>query len=71
MGQQYFFFFETGAKKFCPNQLIKKERIAQLIYGKPGKNRYKHTNHESTTTYQGNPTNSPTHLNYHPLEQHN
>jgi hypothetical protein len=25
------FFFETGAKKFCPNLLIKKKRIAQLI----------------------------------------
>jgi hypothetical protein len=33
-----FFFFETGAKKFYPNLLIKKKRIAQLIYRKPGQN---------------------------------
>jgi hypothetical protein len=33
------FFFETEAKEL-PHRLIKKKRIAQLINGKPGKNRY-------------------------------
>ena len=33
------FFFETEAK-ILPRRLIKKKRIARLINGKPGKNRY-------------------------------
>jgi hypothetical protein len=36
-------FFLKPKQKFCPNLLIKKKRIAQLIYGKPGKNQYKQT----------------------------
>jgi hypothetical protein len=43
-----FFFFEAGAKKFYPNLLIKKKRIAQLIYKKPGENQYKHTTHKES-----------------------
>jgi hypothetical protein len=36
-------FFLKREQKLCPNLLIKKKRIAQLIYGKPGKNQYKLT----------------------------
>jgi hypothetical protein len=35
------FFFWNGGK-VCLSLLIKKKRIAQLIYGKPSENRYKH-----------------------------
>jgi hypothetical protein len=48
----FFFFFETEAKEL-PHSLIKKKRVAQFIYGKPGENR---NNHEQTTTPRDNPT---------------
>jgi hypothetical protein len=37
-----FFFSETEAKDL-PHRLIKQKRVAQLINGKPGENRYKPT----------------------------
>jgi hypothetical protein len=52
-------------QKLCLNLLIK-ERIAQLIYGKPGKNRYKH-NTPAKATQQ----TLATHLNYNPLYLNN
>jgi hypothetical protein len=51
----FFFFFETEAKKFCLDLLIKKERIAQLIYGKPGENRSTHNNSESIKPHTHTP----------------
>jgi hypothetical protein len=53
-------------QKLCLNLLIKKERIAQLIYGKPGKNRYKHNTPAKAT--QQTPA---THLNYNLLHLNN
>jgi hypothetical protein len=38
-----FFFFLKRGQKLCPNLLIKKERIAQLINGKLSENRYNNT----------------------------
>jgi hypothetical protein len=38
-----FILFLKWEKKICPNLLIKKKRIAQLIYGKPGENQYRQT----------------------------
>jgi hypothetical protein len=44
------FFLKQRQKKFCPNLLIKKKRIAQLIYEKPNGNQYKHTNTQRDNT---------------------
>jgi hypothetical protein len=33
-------FFLKQGQKICPNLLLDKKRIAQLINGKPGENRY-------------------------------
>jgi hypothetical protein len=57
------FFFETEAN-FLPHRLIKKKRIAQLIYGKPGKNQYKQTRTNYSHGMEphnrtGGPPNSP------------
>jgi hypothetical protein len=41
-------FFLKWEQKICPNLLIKKKRIAQLINGKPSKNRYNKTTKETT-----------------------
>jgi hypothetical protein len=41
------FFFEMEAKEL-PHSLIKKKRVAQLIYGKPGENRYSNTTNTQT-----------------------
>jgi hypothetical protein len=43
--------------KELPYLLIKKKRVAQFIYRKPGKNR---NNHEQTTTPRDNPTQETT-----------
>jgi hypothetical protein len=44
-------------QKLCPNLLIKKKRDAQLINGKPGKNRYKkNTNEQHLTQATSQPT---------------
>jgi hypothetical protein len=56
--QTRFFFFLKRSQNLWLNLLIKKERIAQLIYGKPGKNRYKQTPHNannSTPAHLANP----------------
>jgi hypothetical protein len=55
-------FFLKQRQNLSLNLLIKKERIAQLIYGKPGKNQYKH-NTPAKATQQ----TLATHLNYNPL----
>jgi hypothetical protein len=50
--------------KLCLVLLIKKKRVAQLIYEKPGENQYNETpqtTHEKTHTHGDNPTNSPKH----------
>jgi hypothetical protein len=57
------FFFETEAK-ICLNLLIKKKRIAQLINGKPCKNRHNKTTHRLLTKHEtpdplGIPIESP------------
>jgi hypothetical protein len=50
--RQYFpvgiFFFLKRRQKICPNLLIKKKRIAQLINGKLGENHYNKTTRETT-----------------------
>jgi hypothetical protein len=44
-------------QKLCPNLLIKKKRDAQLINGKPSKNRYKkNTNEQHLTQTTSQPT---------------
>jgi hypothetical protein len=50
------FFFEGWGQKLCPNLLIKKERIVQLINGKLDENRYKNTTNEQHRKHQ--PTSS-------------
>jgi hypothetical protein len=59
-------FFLKRRQKLCLNLSIKKERIVQLIYGKSGKNRYKH-NTPAKATQQI----LATHLNYNPLHLNN
>jgi aromatic ring-opening dioxygenase LigB subunit len=49
------FFFKWG-QKLCPNQFIKKKRIAQFINGKLGKNQY-----NKTTNNTQRLTNKKTH----------
>jgi hypothetical protein len=46
-------FFLKREQKLYSNLLIKKKRIALLIYGKPGENQYKQT---TTTPKSRNPT---------------
>jgi hypothetical protein len=56
--------FLKRRQKFCLYPLIKKKRIAQLINGKPGENRYSKTTRGLLQDVQltirlGRPTNSP------------
>jgi hypothetical protein len=44
----FFIFFLKRRQKICLYLLIKKKRIAQLINGKPGENRYNTTNKRKT-----------------------
>jgi hypothetical protein len=62
---QDFFIFLKRRQKLCLNLLIKKKRIAQLIYRKSGKNRYKHNTPAKATqrTPETNLNNNPLHLN--------
>jgi hypothetical protein len=39
-------------QKICPNLLIKKKRIAQLINGKSGENRYSNTSNDYPQSMQ-------------------
>jgi hypothetical protein len=60
------YFFLKWRQKHCLYLLIKKKRIAQLIYGKPGENQYNkapQSTHKTrkTHTHEDNPTNSPKH----------
>jgi hypothetical protein len=50
-----FFFFLKWGQKLCSNPLIKKKRIAQLINGKLGENRYNNT---ESSTQQDKPTST-------------
>jgi hypothetical protein len=48
-------------QKLCPNLLIKKKRIAQLINGKLGENRYNNTpSANKTTNKPSQPTTTTT-----------
>jgi hypothetical protein len=44
--------FLKREQKICPNLLIKKKRIAQLINGKPGENRYSNTSNDYPQSMQ-------------------
>jgi hypothetical protein len=53
-----FFSFLKRRQKLCPNLLIKKKRIAQLINRKPGKNRYNKTKKQHLKHTTTNPTST-------------
>jgi hypothetical protein len=54
-------------QKLCPNLLIKKKRIAQLINGKLGKNRYNNTTNNTESTRQQDNQQTLTTYNNHKL----
>jgi hypothetical protein len=59
--------FFKGGQKLCPNLLIKKKRIAQLIDGKPDENRYNNTKNSPKSTYRQDNQQSLSTYNRHKL----